>query len=278
MKRFKSAARPEDESGYQYHIACKPGDIARYVLLPGDPARVKRIAEGWDEAKKVSEHREFVTYTGRYKRAEISCTSTGIGGPAAAIAMEELLRIGADTFIRVGTTGALRKEIAVGDVIITSASVRFDGTTSQYVWGGYPASSSYEVILALIEAAELNRVRYHVGITASADSFYTGQGRPGFRSYMPSWSRSIIEDAKQANVLNFEMESSTLLTLANIYGVRAGSVCAVIANRETDEFLQDAGVEDAIKVANESVRILNEWDQAKSRLRKKYFYPSLANC
>ncbi len=270
-----SASIPQTREGKQYHIACKPGDVAPYVLLPGDPDRVPKIAKYWDNSRRVASHREYVTYTGTYKGAPISATSTGIGGPAAAIALEELLRVGAHTFIRVGTTGAIREEIEVGDLIISTGAVRFDGVTKQYVFPEYPALASYEVVLALIEAAETLNVKYHVGITASTDSFYTGQGRPGFKGYMLSWMKNIIPDLQKANVLNFEMEASTLFTLANIYGVRAGSVCAAIANRVTDELIPNAGVEDAIRVANEAVKILYEWDSLKKAKGKKLFYPSL---
>ncbi|MEM3185347.1 MAG: uridine phosphorylase [Conexivisphaerales archaeon] len=276
-RKIVSAERPEDEYGVQYHIACRKGDVANYVLLPGDPARVQLIAEQWDSAKKVAEHREYITYTGLYKGTAISCTSTGIGGPAAAIAVEELLRVGADTFIRVGTTGALKKEINIGDIIITSGAVRFDGTTQQYVWPGYPAVAHFEVVLALVEAAEKMGVRYHVGITASSDSFYTGQGREGFRGYKPHSSEILLNDVMKANILNFEMESSTLLTLSNIYGARAGSVCTAVANRETNEFVENAGIPSVIKVANEAVKILSEWDKLKKSRGKKHFFPSLLN-
>ena len=274
MKKL-SASIPQTTENRQYHIACKPGDVAPYVLLPGDPGRVPRIVRYWDNSKKVASHREYVTYTGTYKGAPISATSTGIGGPAAAIAIEELLRVGAHTFIRVGTSGAIREEIGVGDLIISVGAIRFDGATKQYVFPEYPAVANYEVVLALIEAAESLNVNYHVGITASTDSFYTGQGRPGFRGYMLSWMKNIIPDLQKANVLNFEMEASTIFTLANIYGARAGSVCAAIANRVTDELVPDAGVEDAIRVANEAVKILYEWDSLKNVKKKKFFYPSL---
>ncbi len=273
--KLKSADIPETEEGLQYHIMLKPGDVAPYVLLPGDPDRVPKIAKYWDEARHVARHREYNTYTGKYKGVPISATSTGIGGPSTAIAVEELLRIGAHTFIRVGTTGAIQKDIKVGDIIITYASVRLEGTSKQYVIPEYPAAASPEVVLALIEAAETLGVRYHVGITASTDSFYTGQGRPGYKGYMQSWMKNIIPDLQAARVLNFEMESATLFTLANIYGARAGMVTAVIANRVTGEMVAGAGEEDAIKVANEAVRILHEWDEIKNRYGKKYFYPRL---
>lgn len=274
-ERLKAASIPEDESGKQYHISVRPGEIPRYVLLPGDPGRVPKIAKYWDSARQLSEHREYVTYVGTYKGAPIASTSTGIGGPATAIAIEELLRVGADTFIRVGTTGALKAEIKLGDVIISTGAVRYDGTSKIYVDTEYPAVASYEVVLALIEAAETLGIRYHVGLTASSDSFYIGQGRPGYKGYLPERWAGIHEKLAKVNVLNFEMEAATLFTLANIYGARAGAVCAAIANRVTEEFVPGAGVEEAIKVGNEAVKILYEWDRAKEAEGKKYVSPLL---
>ncbi len=275
MEKLKSASVPEAESGKQYHIALKPGDVSRYVLVPGDPERVKRIASFWDEAWFVSSHREYTTYTGRYKGVLISATSTGIGSPSTAIAIEELARIGADTFIRVGTTGALHKWIKVGDLIISTGAVRLEGTSRQYVIPEYPAVASLDVTLALIEAAEELGVRYHVGLSASTDSFYVGQERPGYKGYLPPFSRGLIDFLKSVNVLNFEMEAATIFTLANIYGLRAGMVCAAIANRETEEFIVDAGVDDAIRVANEAVKILSEWDSLRERKGRKYISVAL---
>ncbi|WFO75291.1 uridine phosphorylase [Desulfurococcaceae archaeon MEX13E-LK6-19] len=274
-ERMKSASTPETEEGLQYHLRVKPGDVSRYVLVPGDPERVKKIASKWDEAWHVASHREYTTYTGRYKGVLISATSTGIGAPSTAIAIEELARVGADTFIRVGTTGALRREIKIGDLIISTGAVRLEGTSKQYVITEYPAVASYEVVLALIAAAEELGARYHLGLTASTDSFYVGQERPGFKGYLPPFNKGLIDFLKSVNVLNFEMEAATIFTLANIYGLRAGAVCAAIANRETEEFVVDAGVEDAIMVANEAVKILSEWDELKKSLGKKYVSPQL---
>lgn len=262
-------------SGKQYHLMISEGDVARYVLLPGDPERVPKIAGTWDRSWHVATHREYVTYTGEYRGVRISATSTGIGGPSTAIAVEELLRVGADTFVRVGTTGSLKRDIGVGDLVISIAAARFDGASKAYIFPEYPAVASYEVVLALIEAAESLGARYHVGITASTDSFYVGQGRPGFRDYMPPWSREIVRILREANVINFEMEAATIFTLSSIYGARAGAICAVIANRETGEFVPDAGVDTMIRVANEAVRILSEWDSIKQRVGKKHFYPGM---
>ena len=243
-----------------YHLLIGPGDVPRYVLLPGDPGRVPLIAKHWQEAREVARNREFTTWVGVYKGVRIAATSTGIGSGSTAIAVEELLYAGADTLIRVGTTGALKREIKLGDLIIGTAAVRWEGASRWYAPPEYPAVAHWQVVKALVDAAEGLGVRYHVGVVASTDSFYVGQERPGFRGFMPPWARGLIETLRSLRVLSFEMESATIFTLASIYGARAGGVYAAIANRETDEFQPEVGVEDAIKVANEAVKILAEHD------------------
>jgi len=274
LKKFKSAEEPELEGGVQYHIRASLKDIRKYILLPGDPKRAEKIAEEWDEKRFVVGHREYVIYVGKYKGVDLMTCSTGIGGPAAGIAVEELSRLGADTFIRVGSTGSILPEARVGDLIISIGAVRLDGTSKQYIIPEYPALASYEVIMALIEAAESFGYRYHVGITASTDSFYVGQGRRGCGGYWQSWMDSLIPDLQKARVINFEMEASTVFTLASLFGRRAGVICAVYADRVRNEF-GIKGEKEAIKVANEAVHILAEWDEAKKLKNKRYFYPSL---
>ncbi len=273
--KLKSAAIPQDSEGRQYHLEVKKGDVARYVLLPGDPERVDLISSLWDERRLVAHHREFRTYTGRYKGVPITTTSTGIGSPSAVIALEELIRVGSDTFIRVGTMGAIRSDIPPGTLVVGVGAVRLEGTSKQYVMPEYPAVAHYEIVMALIEAAEILNVDYRAGLVASTDSFYLGQGRPGFNGYFTSQSANIIPELANAGVLGFEMEASALLTVSSIYGARAGCVCAVIANRITDEFIPGKGVIEAAKVANEAVRVLAEWDELKRRAGKKLFYPGL---
>lgn len=270
-----SAKHPAIGRSMQYHIRCKPGDVGRYVLLPGDPDRVPKIGQLWDSAKEVSMHREYRVWSGSIAEVEVSACSTGIGGPATAIALEELAAIGADTFIRVGSCGALRREVKPGDLAIATGAVRLDGTSRQYVEPEYPAVPSYDVTLALIEAAEKLGVRYHLGYTASADSFYAGQGRPGFHQYLPSRYEKIVSDLASVNVLTFEMEASTIFTLSGIYGLRAGCVCAVYANRITDEF-RIAGEEEACRTAVEAVRILSKWDRDRKEKGKRHWYPGLS--
>lgn len=274
-RRLRSAAKPEYREGIQYHIQLSFGDVSRYVLLPGDPERTDIISSLWDSRELKAHHREYKTYTGLYKGVRITVTSTGIGSPSAAIAVEELLRVGADTFIRVGTMGAIQPYVSVGSIVIAVAAVRMEGTSGQYAPEGYPAYASPEVVMALIEAAESLGVDYHVGVIASTDSFYLGQGRPGYRGYMTTRASQIIPVLQEAGVLGFEMEASAIFTIASIYGARAGCACAVVANRATDEFQVDAGVEEASKVACEAVRILNEWDSLKRRAGKRWFYPGL---
>jgi uridine phosphorylase len=271
----------------QYHIGCRKGDVARYVLLPGDPARVKVIASLWDESRKVAENRQYVTYTGRVSGVEISTTSTGIGSPSAAIAIEELARCGASTFIRVGTCGGYQKDQKVGDIAIATGAVRWEGTTGQYVPTEYPALSTPEVVMALIEAAERLGAEYHVGITKSGDSLYAGMS---FGGYQQSWMKNIESDFMRANVLTAEMEASTIFTLASLFGLRAGSVCSIIdlvLTDETHEPGRELSVEEAFqprpefilrscRCAVEAVQILDKWDRDKQAAGKKSWFPSLS--
>ena len=269
-RELRSASIVEDEAGRQYHIMVAPGEVSRYILLPGDPARADLISSMWDERRLVASNREFKTYTGRYRGTPISVTSTGIGASSAVIAVEELLRVGADTFIRVGTMGAIHSFIEPGDLVIGLGAVRLEGASHDYVRPEYPAIASYEVVLALVEAAEQLGVRYHLGIVASTNTFHLGQSRPGYRGYMTPASARILPELRAAGVLGFEMEASAIFTLASIYGARAGCVCAAVANRATNKFVKNAGVVEAVKVANEAVRILYSIDQAKGRAGKKW--------
>lgn len=263
-------------AGKQYHIDCKEGDVARYVLTPGDPARVGKIAKLWDSSREVAHHREYHTMTGNYKGVDLSCVSTGIGSPSLTIAADELSRIGVDTFIRVGTTGGIQKNQKLGDLVISTGAVRFDGASKDLVVPEYPAVANYEVVMALIQAAEELNIRYHVGITASTDTFYSGQGRPGINGYLPSFKKTILEDMQNAGVQNFEMEVAPLLTFASIFGKRAGAICVIIANRVTDEFeLNDEFQVRAGRVASLAVTILAGWDEKKKKLGKQFLYPNL---
>ncbi|WP_101297352.1 nucleoside phosphorylase [Halegenticoccus soli] len=264
---------PNDE--VQYHIGAREGEVADSVLLPGNPERVDKITALWDDYAEVARHREYRTATGTYDGTPISVTSTGIGSPSAAIAVEELARIGADTFVRVGSCGAIQPGMDVGDLVITSGAVRQEGTSHEYVRGDYPAVASHEVVSALVAAAERLGHDYHVGLTMSADSFYAGQGRPGFRDFRAAGSESLIEDLREANVKNVEMEASALLTIANVYGLRAGAVCTVYANRVTGEFRTE-GESRAAETASLAVALLARMDEVKREAGADHWHAGLS--
>jgi uridine phosphorylase len=262
--------------GKQMHILCGEGDLAEYLLVPGDPDRVAKIAGFWEKSKQVSSNREFCSMTGKYKGVLISALSSGIGPASAAIAFNEAANIGVGTFVRVGSTGAIQRDIECGDVVLSSAAVRLDGASNCYIMPEYPAAASYEVLLALIQAAEnLDVTNYHVGVAATTADFYAGQNRSTQTGV--GQCENLLPELQKARVLNFEMETATLFTLASLRGLRAGSVCAVYANRSTNAFKEHAGEETAIRIANEAVRILNGWDGLKQRRKKRWFFPSLAN-
>jgi uridine phosphorylase len=259
----------------QYHLEVTADDVADSVLLPGNPDRLDTSTAVWDSAETVASHREYRTATGAYRETPLSVTSTGIGGPSSAIALEELARVGSETFIRVGSCGTVRADISVGDLVITSAAMRQEGTSSEYIDETYPAGADYEVVSALVAAAERLDYTYHVGVTLSTDSFYAGQARPGFEGYEAPGSDDLLETLNAANVANIEMEAATLLTLANLYGLRAGAVCTVYANRETGTF-ETAGESRAAEVASLAVALLATMDAAKREAGVEHWHPGLS--
>jgi len=259
----------------QYHINCKRGDLAQYLLVAGDPERIPKIAKLWSRAKEVSSHREFRSYTGTYKGVKVSAISSGIGPAAMSIVVNEAAKIGVKNFIRVGSCGALQKNMECGDLVISSAAVRLDGTSNCYIMREYPAVADYEVLLALVEAAEALGVKYHVGVTATTSDFYAGQARVVSNDFCNSQCKDLILKLQKADVLNFEMETATLFVLASLFGLKAGAIHAVYANRVTDEFKPHAGEENCIKVANEAVKILDSWNKKKKVRRKKWLYSGL---
>ncbi len=219
----------------QYHIGLGPGDLAEYILLPGDPDRTQRIATRLDNIEGEWRHREFASVTGSYRGERVSVVSTGIGTDNVEIVVAEILAITKrPTFIRVGSCGALQPEIAVGDLIISSGSVRLEATTGFFVHEGYPAVADYEAVAALVEAAAKLGHRAHVGITATAPGFFGAQGRP--IPQLPIRYPDLAEEMARQRVLNFEMEASALLVLAGLAGCRAGVVCAVYAHRPSGDF------------------------------------------
>ncbi len=242
----------------QFHLACQTGDVGRFCLLPGDPGSCEQIAQFLDAPKKISQNREFVTYTGTLCGKSVSVVSTGIGGPSAAIAMEELVRLGADTFIRVGTCGGIDIAVQGGDCVIAQAAVRQEGTSREYAPMEYPACADFSVLEALAQTAKQSGKTAHVGVVQSKDSFY-GQHAP---ETMPIAGelQAKWEAWKRLGVLASEMETAALYTVAAVRRVRCGAIYQVLWNQERraaglpDETAEDAS--DAIKIAVGAIKLL----------------------
>ncbi|MDD7177321.1 MAG: uridine phosphorylase [Lachnospiraceae bacterium] len=217
-------------SGKQYHTQLGVGDVGRYVILPGDPKRCEKIARHFDNASLVADSREYVTYTGTLEGVPVSVTSTGIGGPSAAIAIEELSKIGADTFIRVGTCGGMQTDVCGGDIVIANGAIRMEGTSREYAPIEYPAVPDVTVMNALITAAEKKGIRYHTGVVQCKDSFF-GQHEP---EVMPvSYElQNKWEAWLRMGCLASEMESAALFIAGSFLRVRVGSCFLVVANQE----------------------------------------------
>ncbi len=262
----------------QYHIGLGPGDLAEYILLPGDQDRTIRIATLLDSIEGQHRHREFASVTGTYRGLRVSVVSTGIGTDNMEIAVAEILAITErPTFIRVGSCGALQPEIGLGDLIITTGAVRLETTTDWFVRDGYPAVAHVEAVAALIEAAHRLGHRTHVGITATAPGFFGAQGRP--IPQLPIRYPDLAEEMARQRVLNFEMEASALLVLAGLARCRAGVVCAVYAQRTTGDFVtetaEDAAEAACVETGLESLRILAEMDRRTREAATDRWRPSL---
>ena len=250
----------------EYHIHTTPDLVGRYVILPGDPGRCEKIARHFEGAKKVAENREFVTYTGYLEGEKVSVTSTGIGGPSAAIAMEELIHCGADTFIRVGTSGGMQPEVCGGDLVIATGAIRMEGTSREYAPMEYPAVAHYDVVEALKRAADRLGAKSHVGVVQCKDNFY-GQHSP---DTMPvayelkdKWDAWI-----KCGALASEMESAALFIVGSVRRVRTGAVMLVLANQTRREMgMDDPQVYDtemAVRTAVEAVREMICKEKGKS--------------
>ncbi len=257
----------------QYHIQLDEGESAPNVLLPGDPGRVESIAATWDTCEKMAQNREYVSYRGTYKGMPISCTSTGIGGASTAISLEELARVGAKVFLRVGTCGVFQPNIKRGDLIIFDSAARYDGTTQAYAPLEFPAVADHTVLQANLQAAKDLGIDYHVGCTRSHDGYFTRRSEPGasFNNYWQSSWKEENRDLERMHVLASEMEAGVVLTLARLFGLRAGGMAVALTNllypeqnksnpdfnhtEDTPAILSRAG--------NETLRILWEQDNKK---------------
>ena len=249
----------------QYHIQVAKGEVGRYVILPGDPKRCVKIAQYFDNPVLIADNREYITYTGTLDGVKVSVTSTGIGGPSASIAMEELYRCGADTFVRIGTCGGMQTEIKSGDIVIATAAVRMEGTSREYAPIEYPAVANLDVTNALVEAAKEKGFIYHTGVVQSKDSFYgqhEPEAKPAGYELINKW-----EAWKRMGCLASEMESAALFIVAGKLRARMGSCLLVLANQEREKLgLENPVVHDtdmAIRVAVEAIRRMIKEDQGQ---------------
>ena len=251
-------------SGKQYHTQVGVGDVGRYVILPGDPKRCEKIAKHFDNARLIADSREYVTYTGTLEGVPVSVTSTGIGGPSAAIALEELSKVGADTFIRVGTCGGMQTNVCGGDIVIANGAIRMEGTSREYAPIEYPAVPDVTVLNALITAAEKKNITYHAGVVQCKDSFF-GQHEP---EVMPvSYElQNKWEAWLRMGCLASEMESAALFIAGSFLRVRVGACFLVVANQEREKQglpnQQAHDTELAIVTAVEALRELIRQDQS----------------
>lgn len=258
------------DNGKQYHTQVGPGDVGRYVILPGDPKRCEKIAKYFDDPKFVADSREFVTYTGTLCGEKVSVTSTGIGGPSAAIAMEELILVGADTFLRIGTCGGMQLDVLSGDTVIATGAIRMEGTSREYAPIEWPAVPDLTVVNALAESARELKVPYHTGVVQCKDSFY-GQHSP---ETMPVGYelKDKWEAWKRLGCLASEMESAALFTVAAARHVRCGSCFLVVANQEREAAgLPNPVVHDtdtAVRVAVGAVKKLIAEDRERKEQEK----------
>ncbi|MBX9571430.1 MAG: uridine phosphorylase [Candidatus Obscuribacterales bacterium] len=227
---------------------------ATVALLPGDPGRVPLIAAYLDNSKELAFAREFRSFLGEKNGVKVLVTSTGCGGPSLSVCVEELAQIGLRTFIRVGTTGSIQEHIEVGDLVISNAAVRLDGASKSFAPIEYPAVSDITVTNALIKAASEMQVRFHVGITASTDTFYQGQERyDSYTGFVPEHLRGSRAEWQALKVANFEMESATLFTMCSTMGLRAGTVCGAVAKRTVGEKVMSR---EAFKKAEEETALV----------------------
>lgn len=221
-----------------FHLGITKADLqgAKIAILPGDPARVERIAEVMDEAQFLISQREYTIFLAKVEGQPVVVCSTGIGGPSTSIAVEELAQLGVDTFLRIGTTGAIQPHIEVGDIIVTTGAVRLDGASLHFAPMEFPAVADFEVATAMKKAADEMELPVHVGITASSDTFYPGQERyDTFSGRVTRRFQGSVEEWQAMGVLNFEMEAATLFTMCASSGLRAGCIAGVIVNRTQKE-------------------------------------------
>ncbi|MCZ9981236.1 nucleoside phosphorylase [Brachyspira hyodysenteriae] len=259
---FPKAYYQENEN-LVHHLKLKKGDVGRYVIMPGDPKRCVKIAKRFDNAKLIADYREYATYTGYINGVKVSATSHGIGGPSTAIALEELIKVGADTFIRVGTCGGMNMEVLPGDVVIVNGAIKGGGTMDNYIPKEFPCVPNIDVLEAMIEGADKIKTRTHVGVVQCKDAFYAQHAPESMavdKELLYKWDSYI-----KAGCLASEMESATLFAVGAAKNVRTGAAMLVLHNQErVKNNINDPKNytgEEAIDLIIESIKILIDKDK-----------------
>jgi len=266
------------DSDKQYHIDLARGELAEYILLPGDQDRTAKVAQRFDSVEFQRRHREFASATGQFRGRRMSVVSTGIGADNIEIVIAEILAItDKPTFVRIGSCGVLRDNIGLGDLVISTGAVRLESTTNYFVHEGYPAVADYRAVAALVEAADRLGHTAHLGITATAPGFFGAQGRS--IPQLPIRFPSLADEMARQGVVNFEMEASALLVLASLAGCKAGVVCTAYAQRVSGAFVQgdqrDRAEAACIDTGLEALSLLAEMDEAVHAQKALHWRPSL---
>ena len=266
------------DSDRQYHIDLARGELAEYILLPGDQDRTAKVAQRFDSVEFQRRHREFASATGQFRGRRISVVSTGIGADNIEIVMAEILAItDKPTFVRIGSCGVLRDDIGLGELVISTGAVRLESTTHYFVHEGYPAVADYRAVAALVEAANRLGHKAHLGVTATAPGFFGAQGRP--IPQLPIRFPGIADEMARQGVVNFEMEASALLVLAGLAGCKAGVVCTAYSQRVSGAFVQgdqrDRAEAACIDTGLEALSLLAEMDEAVHAQNELHWRPSL---
>lgn len=272
---MKNYAKP-DEIMYHTGLTREMLQGARYALVPGDPGRVEGLARALDPgASYVTSHREFTSWLAHVNGEAVLVMSTGMGGPCITFTVEELARLGVTTFIRVGTTGSLREDIQLGELVISRAAVRMDGASQAYAPLSYPAAADLDVTLALRRAARELKAPHYVGVTVTTDSFWPGQERyDSFGGYVVRRLQGTLEEWQALGCSNYEMEAATLFTLCSVLGLRSGAVCGVVAKRTAGEAVASAEVYKTAEkrfqsVARRALELLLEEDKVSATVSGK---------
>ena len=257
------ADAPTDGEDRVYHLRLRKGEIPGYVLITGDPAHTAEIASLWSDAKELAYNREYRTFVGSYNGLPLATTSTGIGCQSSELCINELLKVGAHTCIKVGTASSIDPTIGLGDLIIPMACMRKGGAADLYVEPEFPAFPDIVIVKALMKACEALNFKYTLGVNYSVSSFFIGQGRPineDGSGYWPSWAERIIPDLQSARISSMDMDTAGQFIVSYLHEMRMGAILSVECDRIRNTWGDNDGKEKAALVASEAMKILAAWD------------------